>query len=149
MIVMTVTARYRKDPDILFAEVLDFDMLRRDLGGLVDYHGLPSGHAFEGQTYSFTPVLWTWFRFPEVHVTSLSIDATAREWRARSVSANMHEMHHLTRIVPDGDSCLWVDRYDMLGPPPGRLMRALSRHIQKAGHRRRRARDIRVKFERP
>ena len=46
MTVMTVTARYRKNPDTLFAEVLDFDMLKRDLGGLVDYHGLPKGHAF-------------------------------------------------------------------------------------------------------
>lgn len=149
MIVMTVTARYRKDPDTLFAEVLDFDMLQREMGGLVDYHGLPKGSAHEGQDYSFTPVLWTWFRLPEVHVTNLRVDPVARECHAVSVSADVHKIRHLTRVVPDGDTSLWIDRYEMSGPAPGRFKRAITCHIQKASHRRRRARDIRIEFERP
>lgn len=151
MIVMTITARYRDAPDEVFADTLSFDALNRDLGGLVDYHGLPRGNVSEGQTYSFTPVLWTWFRLEETHVTCTRIDRAALE--CESIATQGTDQHdqttsrYLTRITPDGDGSLWFDRVEMTGQPPSRFALAIGRYIQKAGHRRRRARNIRVVME--
>lgn len=148
MRILTVTAHYAGSPDAVFADALSFDALHQDLRGLVDYHGMPRGTLHEGQSYSFTPVLWTFLRLPETHVTCTRIDPIARICESTTVQAtDAPSARYTTHITPDSDGSLWTDRIELPGPPPGKIMGALTRHIHKASHRRRRGRDISIVVE--
>lgn len=148
MTTVTVTAHYRMDPDAAFALALDLEALNRDLGGLIDYHGLPRINTYKGHSYSFTPVLWTWFRHGKVDVTTTRVDPVACVVESVATDADTPEntTQYTTQITPTPDGCLWTDTMVLSGPPVSRLQRALTRHIHKASHRRRRAKTIRIDF---
>lgn len=148
MLIVNVTATYDQDADTVFAGALNFDLLNQNMSGLFEYRDLPSGDMFEGQFYSFTPILWTIFQFPQTDITCVKIDHTARICANVSTQQSgldtPYETRNVIHITPTASGCLWTDRIDMTGPRPGRLARAITRHLQKATHRRRGAMDVRV-----
>ena len=148
MLILTVTAHYPQDADVTFADSLSFDQFVLNMSGLFEYRGLPSGDLFEGQTYRFTPVLWTLFHFPQTDVTYTRVDHKARICANVSTQPsganNPYETRIVTQITPTPTGCLWTDRIEMTGPRPGLFSRAITRYLQNATHRRRGAHDITV-----
>lgn len=141
MLIMTLTALYPQDADTAFARSLNFGHLMRDMSGLMEYRGLPSGDLFEGQIYSFTPILWTLFHFPQTDVTCVKIDRTTRICANVSTQASgiatPYETRTLSHITPTKTGCLWTDELEMTGPRSSWLARTMTRYLHKATHRRR------------
>lgn len=131
---MIVTALYDTEADALFAAACDLDRLHRTMGSLIDYRGMPGGKLFEGLTYDYSPVLWTFVRLPDTRMTCTRVDPVARVLQQRQIAPVA--MTVTATIAASEVGSLWTDRYDHHGPEGNALLRWLTRHIHRAYHRR-------------
>ncbi|MGR3365143.1 MAG: hypothetical protein ACU0CY_13305 [Maritimibacter harenae] len=106
---ITVTARYPRDADTVFAEAIHFGELVEAMKGIARYEGLPDGVVEEGRTYVVDITLFGLMKNPghSMHVERL--DPAARVIQSRERNRSVNRWDHTLSIQPDGDGCVWTD----------------------------------------
>lgn len=145
---LTVTARYARDADAVFAEALSFAEMARATRGVAVYRDLPGGDMEEGRTYTLNVTVWGVMRNPEYRMHVERLDRPARLIQSREAGWMIRQWDHTLEVTPDGDGCLWSDRIVIdCGWATG-YMSWVARVLYRRRHANRQGRDITARLVR-
>jgi ligand-binding SRPBCC domain-containing protein len=145
---LTVTARYPRPADAVFAEALSFAEMARATRGVAVYRDLPAGDMAEGETYTLNVTVWGVMRNPNYRVHVERLDRAARMVQSREYGWMIRQWDHTLSVLPDGDGCLWTDRIVIdCGWATGYMSR-VARALYRRRHRNRQGRDITARLAR-
>lgn len=111
---LTVTARYPRPADTVFADALSFAEMATATRGVAVYKDMPQGAMEEGRTYTLNVTVWGIMRNPNYQVHVERIDPALRQVQSREFGWMIRQWDHTLSVTPDpdssGDGCIWTDR---------------------------------------
>jgi ligand-binding SRPBCC domain-containing protein len=145
---LTVTARYPRPADAVFADALSFDEMAEATRGTAVYRDLPESPMQQGRTYTLNVTVWGVMRNPRYQVHVERIDPDARIVQSREHGWMIRQWDHTLSITPDGDGCTWSDRIliDCAWATP--FMSRVARSLYRARHRNRQGQQITARLTR-
>jgi hypothetical protein len=145
---LTVTARYPRDADTVFAEALSFDEMAEATRGVAVYKDLPKGDLEEGKTYTLNVTVWGVMRNPNYQVHVERLDRAARQVQSREFGWMIRQWDHTLTVEPDAEGCLWTDRIVIdCGWATG-YMSWVAKVLYRKRHQNRQGRDITARLRR-
>lgn len=146
---LTVTARYPRDADSMFARALGFAEMAEATRGVAVYRDMPPGDMEEGRTYTLNVTVWHVMRNPNYQVHVERVDHAARTVQSREYGWMIRQWDHTLTVAPDGDGCLWTDRIVIdCGWATG-YMAWVAGILYRTRHRNRQGQDITLRRRRP
>jgi hypothetical protein len=145
---LTVTARYPRDADTVFAEALSFDEMARATRGVAVYKDLPEGSMEEGRTYTLNVTVWGVMRNPHYQVHVERLDHAGRRIQSREFGWMIRQWDHTLTVEPDGEGCRWTDRILIDCSWATGYMSWVARTLYRKRHLNRQGRDIAARLRR-
>jgi hypothetical protein len=106
---LTVTARYPRDPDAVFAEALDIGGMVRASRRMARYSGPGVGAFEEGGVYDFDVTIWGVIRNRGHRIHVKRVDRRARVMETLEASGTIRRWDHTLTVRPDRNGCTWTD----------------------------------------
>ncbi|NKX45604.1 hypothetical protein [Roseicyclus persicicus] len=145
---LTVTARYSRNPDAVFADALSFAEMAEATRRVAVYKDMPEGEMEEGRTYTLNVTVWGVMRNPNYQVHVERVDRAARLVQSREFGWMIRQWDHTLTVEPDGDGCVWTDRIVIdCGWATG-YMAWVAKVLYRTRHRNRGGRDIAARMRR-
>lgn len=107
---LTVSARYARPADAVFADALSFAEMAEATRGVAVYKDMPEGAMEQGRTYTLNVTVWGIMRNPRYQVHVERVDPVARVVQSREFGWMIRQWDHRLTVTPDGDGCVWTDR---------------------------------------
>ncbi|MEJ6392784.1 hypothetical protein V8J82_05915 [Gymnodinialimonas sp. 2305UL16-5] len=147
--VLTVSATYPRDPDLVFAEAIDLGAMVEATQGLATYKGLPLGPLEEGRTYETYVVVWGWMHNPHYRIHVERVDPDARLVQSREQGRAIRQWDHTLSVTGAPGVCTWTDRIVIDSGLLTPYMIRVARHLYQYRHRNRDALAIKAEITRP
>ncbi|MBV7408299.1 hypothetical protein [Maritimibacter sp. DP1N21-5] len=106
---ITITARYPRDADTVFAEALQFSEMTEAMRGIAAYHGLPDDVVREGETYVVDITLFGVLKNPGHTMYVETLDRQSRVIQSCEHNSQVTRWDHNLSIQPHGKGCVWTD----------------------------------------
>ena len=145
---LSVSARYDRPADTVFAEALSFAEMAEATRGVAVYKDLPEGLIEEGRTYTLNVTVWGIMRNPNYQVHVERVDAQARVVQSREFGWMIRQWDHTLTVEPDGDGCIWTDRIVIDCSWATGYMSWVAKVLYRTRHRNRRGQDITARLVR-
>jgi hypothetical protein len=139
---LTVTARYTRPADAVFADALSFAEMAEATRGVAVYKDMPKGIMEQGKTYTLNVTVWGVMRNPNYQVHVERVDPVARQVQSREFGWMIRQWDHTLSILPDGDGCVWTDRIMIDCSWATGYMAWVAKVLYRTRHRNRQGADI-------
>jgi ligand-binding SRPBCC domain-containing protein len=139
---LTVSARYNRPADRVFAEALSFAEMAHATRGVAVYKDMPQGSMEQGRTYTLNVTVWGIMRNPNYQVHVERVDPVARTVQSREFGWMIRQWDHTLSVVPDGDGCVWTDRIVIDCSWATGYMSWVAKVLYRTRHRNRQGQDI-------
>ena len=139
---LTVSARYPRPADAVFAEALSFAEMAEATRGVAVYKDIPQGSMEEGRTYTLNVTVWGIMRNPNYQVHVERVDPVARTVQSREFGWMIRQWDHTLTVTQVGDGCLWTDRIVIDCAWATGYMSWVAKVLYRTRHRNRQGQDI-------
>jgi hypothetical protein len=145
---LTVTARYPRHADSVFADALSFAEMAEATRGVAVYRDMPEGAMEEGRTYTLNVTVWGVMRNPNYQVHVERVDHAARQVQSREFGWMIRQWDHTLSVVPEGDGCIWTDHIVIDCSWATGYMSWVAKVLYRTRHRNRQGHDVVARLRR-